>query len=561
MKKFFRGLIIFLVISIILPIALAFIFLFDTGKMKVKYDKDFNQDKFTESLVVDSLDSTVDQKVAKFRVTESDINNMLYQGLKDNKEANEYITQLAVDITNNSYVINVSGKFYFFETRAQITAKLSKKQIKRSGELVDAYVFEIKNVTLGRLTQLKDVIMFFLKQFLNQSTLDALTKSLNIHTDLQKEYIYIYASDLRDALNDVVDTGDGVSEFYFTFINDFLDHNLLEFDFYDDEALSINIKLEPLTGNDYGEGQYVAYNMPYENTLTKLTINGEQKKLSLDVIKEALVVLLNEGKMVPNQLAIVSDYLFNGYRPGVIPSDMDLSPIGINDKTTYLGFNLMSPVSMDGLLTDAVSSFADYDDALDSFDIVNLKEEDVNNYLRTQSMFGNKYFLHREIADGSHKVSYIALDNAYINLLSNKAIITAGLNINGLETIITLPMLLDEERSSGTKLVYDAEALYYGATMENGEKLTLQEDTEQLIFDTLKDSVRDDSFFFVGDGKLTIDFGAVINGAISAVNTGNPIYDAAYKEFLSSHADYKIQVVGDSVEDNSTINIKANRRP
>lgn len=529
--------------------------------MKVKYDKDFNQDKWTESLVVDSLDHTVDQKVAKFSVSESDINNMIYAGIKDNDELNKYLTQLAVDIQKDSYVFNISGKFYFFETRAQITVTVSKKTIKKNGQEAEAYVFKIKNVTLGRLTHLKEVIMFFLKQFLNNSMLDGMTKSLNIHTDLNNEYMYIYASDLRDMLNQAVGAGDGVSEFYFTFINDFLDHNLLEFNFYDNEAMSINIKLDPLTGNDYGEGQYVAYNMPYDNTLTQLTINGEQKKLSLDVIKEALVVLLNERKMAPNQLAIVSDFLFNGYRPGVIPADMDLTPIGIIDKTTYAGFNLMSPVSMDELLTDSVASFADYDDAINSFDIVNIKEEDVNNYLRTQSMLGNKYFLHRETTDGGNKVSYIALDNAYINLLSNKAIITAGLNINGLETIVTLPMLLDEASSSGTKLVYDAETLYYGATQENGEKLTLQEDTQKLIFDTLKDSVKDDSFFFVGDGKLTIDFGAVIGGAISAVNTGNPIYDAAYKEFLGNHADYQIQVVGDNVEDNSTINIKANRRP
>lgn len=557
MKKFFRILIITLVVLIVLPIALAFIFLFDTGKMKVKYDNNFNQDKMMTALVVDSLDYTVDEKVARFKITESDINNMIHSATKDNTELNKYLTQLAVDITKDSYVINASGKFFFFETRAQITAKLSKKTFKGK----EAYVFEIKNVTLARLTHLKEVIMFFVKQFLNNNTLDALTKDLNIHTDLDKECLYIYASDLRDMLNDAINTGDGISEFYFTFINDFLDHNLLEFSFYKDEALSINIKLDQLTGNDYGEGEYVAYKMPYENTLTKLKINDEEKKLSLDVIKEALVVLLNEGKINASQLGIVSDFLFHGYKPGSIPADLDLSSIGILDKTTYPGFNLMAPSSMDDLLTDSVASFADYDDGVNSFDIVNIKEEDVNNYLRTQSMLGDKYFLEREVSEGSHKVNYIALDNAYINLTNDKAIITAGLNINGLETTITLPMALDETSSSGTKLVYDAEPLYYGATKEDGTRLTLNAETQKLIFDTLKDSVKDDSFFFLGDGKLTIDFGAIINGAISAVNTGNAVYDAAYKDFLSNHADYQIQVVGDNVEDNSSINIKANRRP
>ena len=62
MKKFFKGLIITLVVLIILPIALIFIFLFDTGKMKVNYDNNFAMEKWSQALVVDSLDHTVDQK-------------------------------------------------------------------------------------------------------------------------------------------------------------------------------------------------------------------------------------------------------------------------------------------------------------------------------------------------------------------------------------------------------------------------------------------------------------------------------------------------------------------
>lgn len=559
MKKFFKTLLILLVIFVVLPIVLLFVFVFDTGKMKVNYDDYFSKEGMTKALVVDSLDYTVDQQVAKFSITEDDLNNLLYSSYKDNAEVKKYLTQLAVDITDDSYVINASGKFFFFETRAKLTAELSKKMVSRNGVEAEAYVFTIKKVTLGRLTKLKEVIMFFLKQFLNNSTLDALTANLNLHTDLKNECIFIYASDVRDLLNSAVGTGGGMSEFYFTFINDFLDHNLLEFNFYDNNALSINIKLDKLTGNDYGEGEYVAYKMPYENTLTKLTINGEEKKLSLDVIREAIVSLLNDGIIQTSEIKQISDFLFQGYHLSIVP-DCDLSSIGIPNKETYQGFNLLPPSSMDDLLTDSVASFADYDPAVNSFDIVNIKEEDVNNYLRTQSMLGNKYFLEREVGANKHKVNYIALDNAYINLTSDKAIITAGLNINGLETTITLPMALNETDSTGTKLVYDAEPLYYGATPENGERLTLNSNTESLIFATLKDAVRDDSFFFLEEGKLAIDFGAIINGAINSVNTGNAVYDEAYKNFLRNDADYQISVVGDNITDNSSIKIQANRR-
>ena len=70
MKKFFKGLLITLVVMIILPIALLFIFVFDTGKMAVTYDDNFTQETMTKKLVVDSLDHTVDEKQIKFSITE-----------------------------------------------------------------------------------------------------------------------------------------------------------------------------------------------------------------------------------------------------------------------------------------------------------------------------------------------------------------------------------------------------------------------------------------------------------------------------------------------------------
>ena len=119
-------------------------------------------------------------------------------------------------------------------------------------------------------------------------------------------------------------------------------------------------------------------------------------------------------------------------------------------------------------------------------------------------------------------------------------------------------MILNDEESVGSCLVYDAEPLYYGATPESGEALSLEPETEALIFNTLKDSIKDDSFFFLEDGKLKIDFGAILGRAISAVDTGDPIYDNAYKAFLNS-ASYEVKVEGDNVALNSTIKVVATR--
>ena len=529
--------------------------------MPIEYNDSFNKEEWSKALVVDSLDYAPTDQVARFEVSEADINNFIHSAIKDNAQFNQYVTQLAVDITDDSYILNLSGKLGFFETRAKLKAKLEKMVVISNGFEAEAYVLTVDNISVGRLTHVKDVALFFLKQFVKNDSLDSAMSSLKVHTDLQNSRLFIYAEDLRELINTVtMGNGAGETAFFFTFINDFLNHGLLEFNFYGNDKFGIDLKLDKLTGNDYGEGQYVCYNMPYENTDTKISVKGQEKQLSLDAIRDAIVVLLDSGLIQTSEMSAVAEYLFNGYnstQPNA-PS-CDLWPIGILNKETYVGFrDIYAETSIDNILTSGVATFPDYSDSLNSFELVEIKESDVNEYLKSQHMLGMKYFLERPLVGSTHKVNYIALDNAYINLLEEKAIITAGLNINGLETTVTLPMVKNATESIGSKLVYDAEPLYFGATPESGEPLILDSETETVIFNTLKDSIKDDSFVFLGDGKLEIDFSKIMTQAINSINTGNPIYDAAYKAFLNN-ANYSINVVGNSVDLNTSLKLVANR--
>ena len=555
MKKFFRGLIITLVVLIILPVALVFIFLFDTGKMKVTYDDNFQMEKWSQALVVDSLDNTETQKKARFTVTEADINNMLYSGIKGNTQIQKYLTQFALDIQEDAYTLNVSGKFYFFETRAKLTAKLSKDQI--DGK--NAFILSVDRMSVGRLTQLKPIVMFFLNRFLTDDTLDALTANLKLHTDLANSRLYIYTEDLRDMINQGLAGGSGTSDFYFAFINDFLDMNLVSFDFYGGDSLTVDINLEPLTGNDYdaSAGDNVYYPMHYENTLTKLTINGEQKQLSLNVIREALITLMNEGEITPANLSAVSNYLFEGANGSNVPS-CDLSKIGITAPDTYPGFGLVTASSIDDMLQGAVSTYDGYvtDPSITSFDIATLRESDINLFLKSQSCFGNKFFLSRQISEGDFKANYIALDNAYMNIYGNDAIISIGLNINGLETIVTLKMVVDSSNEDTSKLVYKVDKVYFGKESEN---LTVSDDTKSVIFETMAEAVNQSSFKFDRSGKMTISFDALVATASNSVDTSTPM-GIAYKTFLqATGTKYSVRVDGNAVTDNSAVKIVASR--
>lgn len=553
-----KGFIIFLVVTIIVPIALVFVMLFDTGKMKVNYDSDFNTDEWAKALVVDSLDESVTNKWAKFSISESDINNFINFALKDKESIKQYLTQLAVDVTEDSYVINASAKVSFFETRATISAKFSKEIVCYEGVEQEAFVLKFDKLTVGRITKMKELIMYTIKKFLNNQTLDALASAIKLHFDLDNSCAFIYTQDLRDILRQSVLGDSGMTEFYFTFISDFLDHNLVNFDFYANESLNIRISFERLIGNDYGEGQYVDYRMPYEETTTKLLINGVEKQLSLDVIREAVAYMMDLNLVDEANMHALSGYLFNGYNGHNAP-EYDLTPLGILNKETYPGFNLVSIKSIDQIITDSIAHFTGYELAEDSFDLCNITETDFNDFIKRQSAFGHKYFLEREVEPGHHKINYIAVDNVYLNVTTNNGYISVGLNINGQTTWITLELekedLPADDPSRGKKVVYNVTAIYFGSKSEG---LFVSEETESLIYSTLDAAIKEESFSF-RDGKLTIGFDALIENAISQISTGNPTYDEMYRDFLMNQAEFNISVVGDAVTDHAVVKIQAKR--
>ena len=548
-------LVVFLVLFVFPP-AFVFIFIYDSGKMKVTYDETFDSDKWAESLVVDSLDYTASEGCAKFSITESDVNNMIYQSYKDSEEMQQFVKQIAIDVRKNSYVFSISASLGFFNTRIQIVTNLSKGQIEnRNGDLEDAYIFTIKDVVLGKLGGFKSLVMDILKQSIGDS-IGSSGSQFEIHADFDHSRFYVFASDFRNMIENSLGggSGSGSSNFYTSFIYDFLDNGLVDVDFYTNEALTVKVQLDKLTGNDYDEGQYVYYNMPYENTTTKLTVNNTQKKLSLDTIREALISLMDQGLIEESNLNLVSEYLFNGYHDDNAP-DCDLNSIGISDKNAYKGFNVATPLSVDDLIRNSVSSFDGYSPILTSFDIANLKEDDLNTFLHTQKIFCNQFFLTREISDGKYKTSYIALDNAYINLTSTGAVISAGLNINGLETIVTMLMNIDAENSKNAKLAYTVDEIYYGGTNEEGQRFTANQGTKQLLFQTLKNSVNSEAFTFSEDGHFIMDFSDLIDQGINLIGAGQE----EYRDFLLSGAKYSVKVVGDNIIDNSVIRVTASR--
>lgn len=556
-KKSKAGLIIFLIfltIFIIIP-GVLLLLIYDNGMMNITYDEAFNNEKFSQSLVNDSLDNVAETGYAEFSVSESDLNNIIYSSYKDNDQVRKYVKQVAVDIKDDEYVFYLSAEvFNFYKTRVKLVTKFEKAMVEDEGGVnKEAYVFTIKSASLGKLP-VKDLATFLLKKFAGDNIKNLFHDTpLKLNIDLDKSRLYIFTEDFASIVDTALANGSSdYGEFLHAIISDFLKSQLLEIGTFGNEALTARIKLDEITGNDYGEGQYVYYKMPYETTTTKLTVNNQQKQLSLETIKEALVVLLNDGLITKEKLNDVSEYLFNGYHDNNAP-DCSLNIIGINNKETYKGFNLPLGYSVTDIIQNGIVTFTDFDTSLNSFNIANLTEKDVNDYLHSQYVFGNKFFLTSEVETGKYKTSYVALDNTYINFTEDGAVLSVGLNINGLETILTMLMDYDTSLSNGTKLVYDTNELYFGATKEDDSRVSASAGTKSLIFKTLKGSITDEAFVFSEDGKLTIDFSQVINTAVNSLPAG------PYKSFLQSQSTLGVEVEGNTIAENTVIKVIASR--
>ena len=209
---------------------------------------------------------------------------------------------------------------------------------------------------------------------------------------------------------------------------------------------------------------------------------------------------------------------------------------------------------MDDVLKNAAATFSGYSSSLNSFDIASITENQLNSFIQSQGALGHKYLLHREIADSNNKVNYIAVDNAYMNITNNAAIISVGLNLNGLETYITVKMDLDATESTN-KLVFKPNKIYFGKE-EKG--LAISQDTSKVIYETLAQAMNQSSVKFEEDGTMTISFDGLINQVVDSIDTSNPV-SAQYKNFLQNSADLKVVVEGSEITDNSVVKIQAIR--
>lgn len=450
-------------ISAAAAVGIGYGLIYDGKTETIEYEEDFKFETMGNRILVDSLDTTVEQQRVSIKLTQSDVNNLIHMGL----------SQVNLPVVKKAYVV-VDGETYHFyvdldayviKTRAHLTTTL------REDRATNSFVFKIKDISFGNIRGLRGSAKRLLDMFITEDKIQSFIEStkLSVKYDPARLSISYNKEDMvKDILN-MMGNGSGESSglgdtgIYLKIINSILDHGLIRMDLKSDSLLEGMVDLSKLRTNEY-----------VTEDPNQIVVESEDINVHC---KQALESLVVNKKVDPSKdnLENIFRFLFSGYanvddsiRNSV--KGIDMSSIGINDYTTYTG-----------LIPEADDILSKMSEHVNVHGLVNgdthvceLFENEITSYVRTRSVVGYTALLKRETKDG-YKINYVTVDNFYCNIYKDRNNEYAPtidfiirININGFPTSLAFSALLPNGEIKNNTLTFTLHDMKFGSiTDEN----------------------------------------------------------------------------------------------
>ncbi len=430
-----------------------------------------------------------------FEMSQDDFNQVLSMAYQDmDRSAKEYLRGIEIKIEGDVYHIYVYAKASILSTKLDMACKFSSDE--------ENYYLTVSSIKVGHLSKLKSLAFSILKNAMSESQInDSLSNAgISMKADFEKERFVYKKEDCKNDLKALIKKSMSENTLVSSAVNNLLDMDLLSVDFTSKMQALIN--LEPLNTNvDF---------CSQENMLP-------ESCLDLEAQKNKIVSLLNAGILdeESSHPTIVFNYLLRGYssledEEKAYIDSLDLSSIGLDSafkKKTYTGYQPETANIKDALI-DSMS-----DGSLLTQDGLLIKEKTLNDYLESQGILGYSYLLTGKV-DNSYVVDYIAMDNAYFNLVKKEnkeqMNMVIGLNINGYETSLIMENTKDQTLDYGITL--KNENIYFGTK-------TIQDDLKNEIYALVKENLPSNEFLtFDGKGTFTINFEGYLKDSIELLS-------------------------------------------
>ena len=496
----------------------------DNNTEELNIDENFDMKVFGENILLSSFDDVKDTHKIQVVVTKDDVNNLLYQGLHSFNL--EQLTQgyVSNDVLGKAYLVIDGNDYHFYvdvnaiipqmnfsliKTRVHITTSLYEKYS------TNEFVFKIKDVGFGKIYGTKGLIKKGLMTFVKDEMINEFIAKIGLSLKYNQNNLSIsYNKDdiLKDLLK-FTGTSEG-SNMYIDVVKAMLKQDLINFDFSTNNLVEGYVNLEKLHSNEYTTNDEGSVNFTCEDVVTDC--------------KNKMLQLIDEGKVSKetsqSDLTSIFQYLFLGYEGSsdaikAVVDPIDLSSVGITDKTTYKGFDL---ACSDDLLLNRMSATVNAASLMHGgTDVCRLTEKDITEYVRGRSLVGYTTLLTRTDPQGNFKLNFVTIDNFYCNLYQDKyngyqstIDFVVRINLNGYSTSLAFSTIIPSDGLKENTITFKVKDIKYGQM--GGEDLT------NMFFEIMVGAL-DGGDISISANKenhtITFNFGEILNQAKQSVES------------------------------------------
>lgn len=488
MKKLLLGL---LIPVVILVGGATTLFLLVRNTSSPSYQKTSQtSEEVMNHVISDAFASTRESKKISFSMGQDDFNQLLALSFDSVDESvKEYVKGLEVKVDKDVYHIYCYAKASILDTRLDLACKFSDDE--------NNYYLTIDSIKVGSLP-VKSIAFFALEKVMPASQMDAFFKQsgLEIKSDYaNKRFVYEKESAKKDLLS-LLKKGMQGNALISSAVENLFEMDLLTIDYT--SHIAVDIDLSPLqTNSDFVDSNNVI----------------KEEDFGLDKNKEYIKTLLENGTIdeAENHPSYVMDFLLKGY--SFLKDDekqyidsLNLESIGISEleKKTYSGYQPDSIDIKESVLSSVTKG------SLISEEGFLISEKSLNGYLQEQGVLGYNYIFTSK-QDNSYVVNYIALDNAYFNLITQdgkqQMNMVFGVNINGCETSLILENTKTADLNYGMTLTN--ENIYFGTKK-------VSDSLKNSLYEMIHDNLPQNEFLtFDGNGKFVINFEGYLKDYIS----------------------------------------------
>ena len=463
---------IIIFVLIIAPIGAIFALFYDNGKTNTTKDPNFKIADVLLDATVDSLDNTAQTGKISLNINENTFNQILLSTYEDifkkDDTLSKYISSLSLETGDKYYTfildVNLAN---FFNSRIRLVTEMKDEKVNN----LSAYVFEIKDLKIGRLGGFYSVIKNNFSSLLNDQTINDMFNSfgLSFVSDLTNDRIYYYKDDVGGDITNII--GDS-SALFKGVVNEL----------FDEEHFSIAFNKNGMTG-EVNLSSF-AKNEAYVDDDKKLNVDWEKyKKITKQLLDKGIVSVDKAQELFEYLIkgASSSSY-FAGDTSPLKDMNWDGYDIKIDDVSSYSGIYLPNG-SIKKLEKDVKQIVQDQINIVDIYKnhhIATLNEEDLNSAIQTSSVIGTTYLLEREVSENNYKINTLIVSDMYTNIDKEGLKIAITLSINGYDTYICVDAKNNGFNPLNYTLSFDIEEIYYG------EK-AISEDFKNAIYNIISD--------------------------------------------------------------------------